>query len=1310
MDNSILKLDSINYIIDKETEINNISKEAEEQLNRSRVVINKPVKWLKKVKLSEVKSNVAINITSDATNITVKKIKNNIPEEIPQEKIKIRDKGEIKELIEYETGIKDLKQEKTVNLITGNVILEDNGNTNSTEIIIEDPVEEVEIEYYTEGPTSEEITLAENKKQIVISSDIHYEDILAFTFLPREIDSGAVKLYWIINESKINVNIDGYDTNDNNLVDYIEWNVPSLSSKTYELIIEISKAEHLDSNRVFIEDVYDLVRARDDNWTDKIPTNHYIRVTFERSLTNDKDISIYARSDQDATIEVYEKDQNNSIATFENINEDKKYRILLTNLVDSQDVFDLKIIDNPVEFDYIVDPDTTLPIINGTLNKSLNNILEIDIINATFNATDNINLTNASIVINDTGFNRYFNFSLNGSSLITLEFSQNFTVNCSSGCVINVTGIARDNSSNEAQNETLITVLDITPPSAFDLIFPADGTRSTDLTPSLDWENTTEPNFENYTIEFSTSSSFSFINHTFKPEGNVTNSSFTLTTSLTPNLNWTWRVIAYDNVGNSKISTSAFRYETFQNRKPTTPNNALPSNTTIKFYNDINFTWTQSIDLDNDDISYDLLIAKDTSFTDIDLNKTGITVNYFDLEENGSTLSNDKRYWKVRAYDDANYSDYSAYFDLTVIVAILNITAPANDTKFYPTNTTEVTISELNGTDWINNVTVQINNTNYTASNTGDTWAVNVTFSSLTPQFLNITAYGYNRTDNLTTTIKKQIIFSKINSVPDINYICSNETYALNSTNRTITLKTTLEALINTTNVTIINPSNIVIELNSTSSTKENLVYTFNYLHFLNETGNYTLNATVTDIEDNSFNKISVFQVVTAVKTINVSGVNINNINFNDICTNEPVSNGISLLVTIPDIALYNVEVKTAKPTVTFSNLNLTNTTKLLNYTDLVKNISAPSGQRIVTEFEISSNITKYDNVTVSYNYTSIEGALDDETGLRMYKCNSQASCTWSLLTTTLNTTTNIISTTTTSLSVFLVSETAETTTTEIVTETITSTTSAAAGGGGGSIVTKAASLDLIVPSPISLYTQDKVIVPIILKNPGELKLNKINLSSEVKADGITIEIEDTSFESLNIDETVSTNAIITTDVEQFGKNKITITANVSNPRLTEYADIIIDIIDIYKGNKTLVEEKIKFSLDLFKQNPECLELKELLNQAEASLEKNEFKKSLVLIESAINACERIVGKGLIGRGLIPSTLEKQEFFDFKIILTLVAAVLLIVFTIAIYWSRTRLKSAFKFSNLRIGPTKKEFKKFANEEKEIGKMLRRGGP
>jgi len=362
-----------------------INKEFQEQINETRIVINKPVKWLKKVKLDELKSNVSINITPFATNITVKKIINEIIEVIPDEKIKIRDKGIIKGLKEYELEkeiekaekeknketdpekirekeekIRELQQEKDelttnkipssllsitgnvvkeeieiikeineenkevaeekeetsenkissfITSITGNVVsdqqdkiteiedkievlvgkienLEENNKVleeknraleievellkiivyrlsqleedkltdilpplpeiitftediNQTKIIIEDLVQEIEIEYYTEGPTSEEITLADNKKQIIISSDIHYENILASTTLPIEANSEAVKLYWIINESKIEVDIDKYDTNENNLVDYIEWNVPSLSNQTYELEITI---------------------------------------------------------------------------------------------------------------------------------------------------------------------------------------------------------------------------------------------------------------------------------------------------------------------------------------------------------------------------------------------------------------------------------------------------------------------------------------------------------------------------------------------------------------------------------------------------------------------------------------------------------------------------------------------------------------------------------------------------------------------------------------------------------------------------------------------------------------------------------------------------------------------------------------------------------------------------------------------------------------------------------------------------------------------------------------------------------------
>src|SRR3989344_4344909 len=59
------------------------------------------------------------------------------------------------------------------------------------------------------------------------------------------------------------------------------------------------------------------------------------------------------------SVDVYEKDGNELIASFEPIKEDGKYRILLTNLVGEQASFDLKVKGSEgggVEFDWIVDP------------------------------------------------------------------------------------------------------------------------------------------------------------------------------------------------------------------------------------------------------------------------------------------------------------------------------------------------------------------------------------------------------------------------------------------------------------------------------------------------------------------------------------------------------------------------------------------------------------------------------------------------------------------------------------------------------------------------------------------------------------------------------------------------------------------------------------------------------------------------------------------------------------------------------------------------------------------------------------------
>ena len=129
---------------------------------------------------------------------------------------------------------------------------------------------------------------------------------------------------------------------------------PELSKKTSKSIIEIIKAEHLDSNRSFIADVYSYVSVLDDNWT-TINNGEYLRVTFEENLTKERDITIYSRGN-DSKIEVYEKDSDNLIVTFENVSENKKYKIYLTELNGTNNVFDLKVKNSDVEFDYVVDP------------------------------------------------------------------------------------------------------------------------------------------------------------------------------------------------------------------------------------------------------------------------------------------------------------------------------------------------------------------------------------------------------------------------------------------------------------------------------------------------------------------------------------------------------------------------------------------------------------------------------------------------------------------------------------------------------------------------------------------------------------------------------------------------------------------------------------------------------------------------------------------------------------------------------------------------------------------------------------------
>jgi len=335
-------------------------------------VIGKPVRW-KKTVVSDIETNLTIEIPFEAENVTVFKIINNESEEINENE----DRIEIDEDSFSITGEVVLGEgefvlwewiKKLFSSLTGRTI-DVQEKTAHKNIVIDENATDFEIEYETQAPQSIEKNISFGKEIIISGPDeLHYENVLAYTELDEEQNSGRVKLYWIQNDTKTNVFIDEFDTNNNGLVDYIEWVVPSLSNQTYQLIIEISKAEHLDYNRTFISDIYEEVKALDGNWSETINDGEFVRITFEQNLTSERDITLYPQyvnSTNETKIEVYEVYGNETIAIFENFNENEYNKIYLTNLNGMQDVFDLKVVGGSLKFEHIIDP---ADIINPNIN------------------------------------------------------------------------------------------------------------------------------------------------------------------------------------------------------------------------------------------------------------------------------------------------------------------------------------------------------------------------------------------------------------------------------------------------------------------------------------------------------------------------------------------------------------------------------------------------------------------------------------------------------------------------------------------------------------------------------------------------------------------------------------------------------------------------------------------------------------------------------------------------------------------------------------------------------------------------------
>ena len=229
----------------------------------------------------------------------------------------------------------------------------------------------VQVEYWTDAPYAVETEKMNGKEvQVVSPDDVHYENVTIFTNINESLGirvASKLKIYWIENGTSLTATVVN-DTDGNGVYDYIEWIAPSLSNQTFEIIL-ITKAEHLDSNREFVSDIYESVRELDGNWSEAIPAGDYVRVTFEVNLTNVNDITAYPRAANwtnisDVVIDVYENNKSEVIAQFTNLADNTENKVYLTGLQNSQNTFDLHVLNGSLEFDYITDPSGIVKVYN----------------------------------------------------------------------------------------------------------------------------------------------------------------------------------------------------------------------------------------------------------------------------------------------------------------------------------------------------------------------------------------------------------------------------------------------------------------------------------------------------------------------------------------------------------------------------------------------------------------------------------------------------------------------------------------------------------------------------------------------------------------------------------------------------------------------------------------------------------------------------------------------------------------------------------------------------------------------------------
>ena len=165
--------------------------------------------------------------------------------------------------------------------------------------------------------------------------------------------------------------------------------------------------------------------------------------------------------------------------------------------------------------------------------------------------------------------------------------------------------------------------------------------------------------------------------------------------------------------------------------------------------------------------------------------------------------------------------------------------------------------------------------------------------------------------------------------------------------------------------------------------------------------------------------------------------------------------------------------------------------------------------------------------------------------------------------------------------------------------------------------------IEVIIPDIIISETEKEVEIPIILRNNWNKNINGIYLSGSANVSFLDVEFSQDSFEYIPVGEDVMLTALVNGEFGE-GDYEVIIGANVSSPRTSDYAVVLIKSGEDGLGDKDL-RQNIIFAQDLLSSNPECLELNEILELAQKQIENGSTSEGLNTINGVIDGCQYLM-------------------------------------------------------------------------------------